>query len=199
MKLIVTRHGETDWNKIHKFAGSTDISLNGEGRKQAEKLALRLKDCNIETIFSSPLRRALDTAQEIKKYHPAAELVVEDGLKEVNFGVFEGLTMDEVKERHKDIWKKRAVNKFDYKVPDGESYAESYERVLRVLNKIAELGKDSVIVAHGTLNKLLFMRLTGKPLEELERQWYNNTSVSIFEIKGNDVIVEEFNCDKHLK
>ncbi len=201
MKLIITRHAQTGWNKENptRLQGIKDIHLSEEGKEQAKKLAIRLKDHNIELIFTSPLKRTLETAQEIKKFHSKAEIIVDKDLKELNFGILEGLTDKGIQEKYKEIWEAREKDKFNYKIPGGESYEETEVRALRVLDKIIKTKKDSVIVAHATINKLFFKKLLKKPLEEISRNFFNNTSISIFNIKGNDVFVEEFNCDKHLR
>ena len=201
MKLIITRHAQTSWNKENptRLQGIKDTDLSKQGKEQAGKLALRLKSHNIELIFTSPLKRALETAQEIKKFHPKAKLIVDKDLKELNFGILEGLTDKEIQEEYKEIWEAREKDKFNYKIPKGESYAETEIRALRVLDKIIKTKKDSVIVAHATINKLFFKKLLKKPLKEISKNFFNNTSVSIFNIKGNDIFVEEFNCDKHLR
>ena len=199
MKLIITRHGQTEGNKRNILQGSTDIPLSDEGKEQAKKLALRLKEHKIEYIYTSPLKRALETANAIKKYYPNAKLVIEDELKEMNFGIFEGLTHDECKVKYKKLTEERERNKFYYKIPNGESYEEVAFRVLKVLKKIIDSGKDTIIVAHASVNKLFFMKLLNKGLEEINRHYYTNTCVSIFNIKKSNILVEEFNCDKHLK
>jgi len=201
MKLIITRHGQTEWNKEgeNRLQGRKDIELSEEGKEQAKKLALRLKDHNIELIFTSPSKRTLETSKEIKKFHPKAEIIIDNDLKELDFGILEGLTDQEIQEKYKEIWGAREKDKFDYKIPEGESYAETEVRALRVLNKIMKTKKDAVIVAHATINKLFFKKLLKKSLKEISKNFFNNTSVSIFNIKDNDIFVEEFNCDKHLR
>ena len=201
MKLIITRHGQTEWNKEgeNRLQGRKDIELSEEGKEQAKKLALRLKDHNIELIFTSPSKRTLETSKEIKKFHPKAEIIIDNDLKELDFGILEGLTDQEIQEKYKEIWEAREKDKFNYKIPRGESYAETEVRALRVLNKIMKTKKDSIIVAHATINKLFFKKLLKKSLEEISKNFFNNTSVSTFNIKDNDIFVEEFNCDKHLR
>jgi len=198
MKLIIARHGQTEGNKKRLWQGISDLELTEEGRIQAKKLAERLKNHNIEIIFVSPLKRARQTAEEIIKFHPEAEVIVDDDLKEINFGILEGLSREEIKEKYNDIFEEREKDKFNYRIPNGESHADVEKRALRVLEKVLKTKKDSIIVAHGTLNTLFFKNLLKKSHEEIKKHEYNNTSVSIFNIKRNDVFVEEFNSDRHL-
>jgi len=125
--------------------------------------------------------------------------MIEDNLRELDFGIFEGLTREQVKEKYGDIFKERKKDKFNYQFPKGESYADTENRALKVLEKVIKTKKDSIIVAHGNINKLLFKNLLKKPFDDVNKHYYNNTSLSVFNIKGNDVFVEEFNCDNHLR
>ena len=90
MRLILIRHGETAWNREKKVQGVSDISLNETGVRQAHRLALSLKDEKINAIYTSPLKRAYDTARIIGQFH-GASIYVESGLMEMNPGDFEGL------------------------------------------------------------------------------------------------------------
>jgi alpha-ribazole phosphatase len=199
MRLIIARHGQTEGNKKRLLQGFLDIGLNEEGKKQAEKLAERLKNHNIEIMFVSPLKRARQTAEQIKKFHPKAKVIIDEDLKEINFGIFEGLSKEEIKKKYTRMYEEREKDKFNYRSPEGESIADVEKRAIKMLDKVLKTKKDSIIVAHGTLNTLFFKNLMKKSYDEIKKYKYNNTSVSIFNIKENDVFVEEFNCDKHLQ
>ena len=201
MKLIITRHGQTHWNKKDPsiVQGVADIGLSEEGKEQSRKLALALKKYNIENIFVSPLNRALDTAIAIKKYHKNAKVHIEDDLKELDFGVFDGLSINEIKIKYPEIWLAREKDKLNHIIPNSiESFAEAYNRAMRVLNKIIAQGKDSVIVAHGGINKLLFIKLLDTTLGELDKNHYNNTGISVFIIKNGQIQIESYNDSNHL-
>lgn len=201
MKLIVARHGQSVLNSKGKniYQGVIDSELTEDGRKQAEMLASRLKNHKIEVIYTSPLKRAMETARIIQKTHPEADFIVEKDLMEINYGIFEGLSRDEIMEKHSDVWEERSRDKFNYRIPEGESFPEAEERIIRVLTRILKDKRDSLVIAHGTINKLIFKNLMKKGMEDMDKIRQNNTSVSIFKIKGDEVSVEEFNCDKHLK
>ncbi|MDD5086149.1 MAG: histidine phosphatase family protein, partial [Candidatus Nanoarchaeia archaeon] len=179
--------------------GFLDIELNDEGKKQAKKLAERLKNHNIEIMFVSPLKRSMQTAEQIKKFHPKAKVIIDEDLKEINFGIFEGLSKEEIKKKYAEMYEEREKDKFNYRSPEGESLADVEKRAIKMLDKVLKTKKDSIIVAHGTLNILFFKNLMKKSYDEIKKHKYNNTSVSIFNIEENDVFVDEFNCDKHLK
>lgn len=200
MKLIVTRHGQSEDNRTDPsiFSGRTDSPLSEYGKEQARKLALRLKDHPITQIYTSPLRRALDTAKEIKRYHPDARLIIDDDLAEMDFGIFEGLPKLAAMEKYKLHWDERARDRMNYKIPNGESYQDVYKRMTKVIDTITKSGKDTVIVAHGSLNKTIFMRMLNKSLDDINDINWHNTSISTFNIREEDIKVEELNCTKHL-
>ncbi len=201
MKLIITRHGQTHWNKKDPsiVQGVTDIGLSEEGKEQTQKLALALKKYNIESIFVSPLSRALDTAIAIKKYHKYASIEIEEDLKELNFGVFDGLSINEIRIKYPKIWSAREKDKMNHIIPkSGESFTEANKRATRVLDKIIAQGKDSVIIAHGGINKLLFIKLLNTTLEELDKHHYKNTGISVFNIINGKIKIESYNDGDHL-
>ena len=91
VQVILVRHGETDWNKSLRIqGGNSDTELNEKGQQQAEWLGLRLKQERIQAVYSSPLKRALDTAQAIAHHHQL-EVQIEPALKELNVGELEGV------------------------------------------------------------------------------------------------------------
>jgi len=202
MKIIITRHGQTTWNfeNKHKFQGITDIELSEIGKKQSEKLANRLKDIIIDSIYCSPLKRCIQTRNEILKKNTPQNLIIEENLKEINFGIFESLTKEEVKTKYSEIWTQREKNKLTYQIPKGESLNQVQTRANKVLTKILKEKKDVLIIAHATLNMFFFTKLMNKSFQEINKRYYNNCEISIFEIdEKENVKVELFNCGKHLE
>src|SRR5262245_65615545 len=100
-ELLLTRHGETDWNREHRVQGHTDVPLNENGREQARALAERLVDVPLAAIYASDLARARETA-EIVARRLGLGVVLDPGLREKNFGSWEGLTDVEIAERFPD-------------------------------------------------------------------------------------------------
>src|SRR5512135_1407354 len=90
-RIFLVRHGETDWNRTRRFQGRSDLPLNQKGRDQAHALALALKEEPLAAIYSSPLARAMETANVIKVFHPLAPLFAEQRLLEMNLGDLEGM------------------------------------------------------------------------------------------------------------
>ncbi len=179
MKLIFIRHGQTDWNVLGKIQGSNDIELNENGLKQAIELGERVKesDLTIHNIYSSKQKRAYKTALILSEATKVNCIPV-DGLEEINFGKWEGLTWDEVTSNYKEeyeIWRKdrRYVN-----APDGESYQDLLDRVLRVIHTILEKEtKDVAIVTHGAVIMCLQCYVSNTPFNEMFKFKTANTCI----------------------
>lgn len=151
MKLYLVRHGQTDWNKLHKIQGHNDIPLNETGKVQALKLALGMDWRPVSYVYSSPLLRAKETAQAIAARQSVPVAILAD-LKEVNFGRWEGLTFKEINvtdaERYKS-WREKPV---EVSPPDGENREQIFRRCNHVIETLrGTAANDIAIVSHGAL------------------------------------------------
>lgn len=150
-KILIFRHGETDYNVEKRLQGFLDIPLNERGKRQAKELSEKLKAEKIDLMYSSPLSRALDTAKEILKGHPETELVLEKSLQERDFGKYAGTLKAELPEKFPELKGAELIN--TWKSVDGrvESYAEIRERVFPLLEKISEKArKENINIALST-------------------------------------------------
>jgi len=160
MQVILLRHGQTEWNKLHKYQGHTDIELNDYGRAQAGKVAAYLRDNErIEAIYCSDLSRGRETAEII-----ARELLLpvkaDARWRELGFGHWEGLTFNEVYEQYPQEYDDWYNNTLQLKIPGGESLAEILERALPALTEIAAQHSGTVlVVSHGGLIKTMINHL----------------------------------------
>jgi len=151
MEIILLRHGETEWNAIRKYQGQTDISLNDRGRAQVQRAARYiLENEQIEAIYCSDLSRTRQTAEI------AAEcLEMEIGgsdcrLREVSFGIWEGLTYNEVQEKYRSEFVQWYKDVWNYKVPGGENFTEVAERSCQAIREISREHSGTVlVVTHG--------------------------------------------------
>lgn len=148
--FYVVRHGETDWNRKRRMQGWKDIPLNEKGRKEASETGLKLKTITFHAIYSSPLLRAWETAQIIAHHHNKT-VMKEDAFKEGNFGIFEGISWDDIGKHPKYIEGIARYGRFEFQPPKGESRKQLYERVTKRLNELALTHVDEtvLIVAHG--------------------------------------------------
>jgi probable phosphoglycerate mutase len=146
--ILLARHGETDWNRENRFQGHADPPLNETGRAQAAELAAALGNEPLAAVYSSPLRRAFETAQIVGAPH-GLEPVPVDALREVDVGSWQGLTRAEIQERFPEQF----ARWLDYEQgwEDGETYDEMGQRVLAALLQLAAAHKGERILAvsHG--------------------------------------------------
>lgn len=163
MKLYILRHGVTDWNREYRLQGQTDIPLNEDGREMARKVSEDYKDVRIDYIFSSPLKRAYETAS-IVKGDRELEVVTDDRLKEMSFGEYEGTTKDDREPGCSIAIYFEAPN--HYKADRGAEELDSL--ISRAGNFLEEvifpLAKEHpdagvLISGHGALNKALMLNL----------------------------------------
>jgi broad specificity phosphatase PhoE len=154
--LILARHGETDWNRRRIWQGQGDPPLNALGREQAAALASALGTVEIDAIYSSDLRRALETA-EIVSAAKSVPIVVRAGLREIDVGSWTGLTHEEILER------------FPNQQHDGESREAFDARVVGALQEIGRShdGERVLVVTHGGVVRALQRSMLGEPLEVL--------------------------------
>jgi broad specificity phosphatase PhoE len=139
--LVLVRHGETDWNRERRFQGHADQPLNDAGRRQARELADRLRDEQVSTLYTSPLRRASETA-EILGGTFGLQARTLDALLEIDVGAWEGLTIDEVRTRYPQ----RADEDWRSGWEDGETYDELMQRVVPALVQLGERHDDGHVL-----------------------------------------------------
>jgi broad specificity phosphatase PhoE len=161
VEIILARHGETEWNVEEVFRGRIDIELNETGIKQAELLAEHLAELKIEAVYSSPLKRALKTAEAIARRHKL-KVETSPGLIDCDFGQWQGIQLQEVKDRYKELYQQWAESPQLVKIPGGESLDEVRERAIKVVNGvIAKHTGAVVLVSHRVVNKVLICALLG--------------------------------------
>ncbi len=151
-KIILIRHGQTNWNKNHLLDGQHNTTLTKEGLAQAEKLAKFLKQIPFDIAFSSKLSRAKKTLEIINKQLKIPSFEIEE-LKEIDCGLCTGLNKQEIAEKFPELikeWKKDSDPPF----PEGESIRDVEARVMPEINKIINenKGKTILIASHGTVN-----------------------------------------------
>lgn len=196
MKLYLTRHGESKATIEKRFQGQFDSELTSTGLEQAKKLANRLKEYHFETIYTSPLKRAKVTTDEILKFHPNTKIIVLEELKEKDHGIYTGLLKSEIKE-----YVKSGEDKFSQKPPKGESHNDHIKRVEKIIREIVKENKDTLIVSHqGTLRVILhiILELDKNIALNKEKTPVSNTSLYIVEINKEERKVILENCSKHL-
>jgi broad specificity phosphatase PhoE len=198
MQLYVVRHGETAWNKEEVFRGRKDVPLNETGKKQAQLTGQYFLNKGIARIFSSPLGRAMETAEGISK---ATKIPIEvmDGLNDMNFGAWEGLSLREVDKLYPEelkIWQ-QSPQKFHAR--DGESLGGVRRRVTRGIQKALPDGKDPIVlVSHRVICKIIVLYALGEQNRHFWGMRCDPASVSLIEKVGGSMTLSFLNDTCHL-
>lgn len=149
MKIYLIRHGQTDWNLLGKLQGSTDIPLNETGVRQAVSMAAYMKDTTLESVYSSPYKRAKATA-EILCSSQGLEGKEADSLREICMGKWEGLTWEEIESQYPDALMAFQLNPMEHSSPKGERYQDVIDRVGPWVDGILYEAKGNIaLVSHG--------------------------------------------------
>ena len=194
------RHGETAWNAEGRVCGSTDIPLSDAGRRQAQALAQRLQSTTIETLYSSPLSRALGTAQVVGEAI-GREPIVDNRLVELNYGAWEGQTFEEIKRGDPALYQAWDADPGSLAPPQGETGAHVIARVTPFLVELAHRHQNGnvAVVCHKTVCRLLACHMKGMPLAEYRRLIpMENAALNIFETVDEDWRVVTLNDTAHL-
>lgn len=164
-EIILVRHGETDWNASEVFRGRADVGLNENGRKQARALGAYLSKEKIDFIYSSPLKRAVDTAGAIAR-HQTLEVNRIENLIDFHFGDWQGLSLRDVRERCPELYRDWEDTPEQVRIPGGESLAEVRNRALPFIeDAIMRCGEGRIVfVSHRIVNKVLVCALLGMDL-----------------------------------
>lgn len=199
--VILIRHGETDYNKSHRYQGALDIPLNETGLHQAELLAERLKDVPIDVFVSSPMERAYVTTEKVAAAHGRQIDFVDNRLKEAGYGDWAGKTFKEIEAAHpKEYllqWKKR----WAYTPPGGESLQSIQKRYRAALDDIVAKypGKIVLVGAHSAGNSAVICSLLNMPLKERYNQIkQDNTCVNVLEYEDGKWEIRLMNSIDHL-
>lgn len=151
MKLYLIRHGQTDWNLAGRIQGRTDIPLNDTGKLQAKALVEAMESRPVARVFASPLKRAMQTAMAVSAAQKVPLIQVPE-FQEVDFGLWEGLTWEQVRERYPrefDAWYREPV---EHTPVGGETKSEAAARCRIGLKKLLACGdEDAALVAHGAI------------------------------------------------
>lgn len=201
LTLILVRHGESRANNEKFFAGQLDVELSELGRKQADMTAKYVTEAyKIDKIYSSPLRRAYDTAKAIAE-RTGLDIITRDDLREINSGKWQGLHFDELEEKYAErygVWLHDIGNA---KTPDGESVKELYDRAWSAIEAIAAENSAGVVAVstHATPIRSIICRLRGYTAENMKNiPWGSNASIAVLEFDGNAWQIKLEGYDDHL-
>ena len=199
-RVIAIRHGETVWNLEGREMGQKDSPLTPKGGAQADALSTRLAGVTFQALYSSDLGRALDTARCIAKKHEI-DVVPDARLRERNMGIFEGLTIPEMREQHPDVRREYEQTGGSFVIPNGESGDQRQARSVACFEELAQrhVGETIVIVTHGGVLAGVFQHVLGLPFESGRSFKRSNASLSVFLYRTSGWFLETWNDTSHLQ
>jgi len=210
MRLILVRHGATDWNQQRRVQGLSNLGLNETGRGQAEALARALKGVKVDAIYTSPLRRAQETARAISRFHQV-EVVVLDGLKELDVGEVDGLTYEEMRIHHSEFFTKWMSDFTSVRLPGGGTVPELRDQCCAAVKDILEKqqtvagekcgDEDKVVVAvtHFFPIMCIICNTLGLDLSYCRRLRLDVASMCTLDFHPERAVLVSFNDTCHLR
>ena len=194
-QLTLVRHGVTDWNASGRFQGHTDVPLSDQGRAQAAALAEHLQGVipKVDLVYASPLTRAQETAEIV---FPGRDVVLDERLKELHFGAFEGATQTE--NEHHPAWETWFADPFGRRAPGGESYEELMLRASEWLDTLPKDANSFAFTHSGTIRMLVshVLGLTRPPWRK--RIYLAHTGMTRILFQNDEAVIERVNDTRHL-
>ena len=200
MKLHLVRHGETEWNKLGRFQGQHDIALNSRGLAQAKETALAIAKGGGLSLYSSPLQRTMQVADEISRL-VSVPVVPLPGVKELNLGELEGVTGEEMRTLWPEVYSAWSQHPGTLSMPKGESLSQLQDRAWRSLKEVedAHSGDDViVVVSHNFAIRTMIHKVLGLSLANFHRLSLDLSSVSTVEYTARGRRVACYNSTGHL-
>jgi len=199
-RILLVRHGETDWNATGRIQGQSDTPLNAAGREQAWRAAQRMAHEPVRALYSSDLARAVQTATIIGQVL-GLTVVTSPQWRERQYGLWEGLTAAEIQARYPEqfvAWRARSP---DFAPPQGEGRRQLLTRALAELHTIARrhVGEVVVVVTHGGLCYVLIHHILGSIEGDRREFTFGNASIHTLEVSGDRWSVIAMNETAHLR
>ncbi len=202
MKLILARHGQTDWNADKRLQGNIDIPLNTQGLEQAQKLADYFSGTSIDALYTSKLQRAIQTAERIAT-DLDLQLIKDARLNEFDWGVFKGVPAAE-RDAHPELGPQWQRVRDDIRAATehkGEMFNDFERRVQDVFDDIIsahESGETILIVSHGFVKRVLVAHAMNQPYESMANKYWHNASYSILTKSTGSFEPVQLNQTDHL-
>jgi probable phosphoglycerate mutase len=199
-RIILIRHGETDWNALGRIQGHLPVPLNARGIKQAEALAARLQELTFSAVYSSDLLRARQTAEAIVRLS-GHEIRTDEHLREWDLGMLSGMLRTQAERDHPKAARIYRNYLVDEPLPGGESIRRRFERVTNAVADIAARhhGECVLVVSHGGPLGDCYRRAVGKGAQERIKIDLFNASVNRIRIDGDDWSLESWAQIEHLE
>jgi broad specificity phosphatase PhoE len=191
-RLLLVRHGETDWNRQKRFQGQIDVPLNDRGRVQSGQAVEFLKAVPLRYAVTSPMLRPKETAEIILKSHPDVRLELEDDLREISHGLWEGKLEAEIDSEYPGMLQQWQVSPETVQMPEGENLQQVWERTIAAWERIVATAKQrpepgiTLVVAHDAVNKAILCYVLGLGPEYFWTFKQGNGAVSVIDYALTD-------------
>jgi probable phosphoglycerate mutase len=198
-EMILIRHGETDWNRELRFQGQVDVPLNATGFEQARRVAQRLASESVQQLVCSDLLRTRQTAAA-----PALRMglaaVSDAALREQNFGVVDGMRVDDIKAQFPKAWESWTAFDADYAFDGGESTRSFHTRVMAALRRLAAAGQGQrlLVVTHGGVLDMVYRSARGLSLSGPRQSVIPNGGINRVRLSGSGVEILGWAEVEHL-
>jgi probable phosphoglycerate mutase len=206
-RIILVRHGQTEWNRVERFRGRADVPLNETGLAQAKATGQRVaSDASLSeewqpvAIYSSPLSRAVKTAEAIAQ-HFNLLVQVHPGIADIDYGQWQGLTPDEVKARWPEIHHAWYNAPHTARIPGGETLQDLRARGMAAVNELAarHAGQTFVMVGHTVINRIILLGVLGLGNDHFWRLKQDTCAINVFEADGGEFTLASLNDTCHLR
>ncbi len=200
VEIILTRHGETDWNTAEIFRGRADVDLNETGLKQAELLGEYLSGEKIDFVYSSPLKRAVQTAEAIAQPHTLDVNTVQN-LIDFDYGEWQGLAHREVRDKYPELYQDWLDTPEQVRIPGGESLEDVRSRAMPFVEDAVMRCREGriVFVSHRVVNKVLICALLGLGNAHFWNVRLDTGGISRFNCGDGRVVLISHNDTSYLK
>ncbi len=208
LRLLLVRHGETEWNRVSRFQGGIDVPLNDNGRSQAQQAGEFLKDVPIDFAITSPMLRPKETAEIILKYHPKVELELQEEFREINHGLWEGKLESEIRQEYPDLLRQWQIAPETVQMPEGENLQQVWDRAVACWDGIIQSAamsdtelKTGLVVAHDAINKVILCHILGLSSESFWCIKQGNGAVTVIDYPHGlekAPILQAMNITTHL-
>lgn len=198
--FYIVRHGQTNWNILGKTQGHGNSDLTQKGEEQAFELAKAIKEYPIDYIYSSDLGRAVQTA-EIVGDQIGVKVNQTKSLREMGFGDWEGLLIDEIKKNHAKTYETWRNQPHLAEIPGGETLQIIKERTDKFLQELNEKydGKHIVLVTHSVTARVILLSVLNSAMENIYRINQGNTALNVIEFRDYGPVVIKMNDTSHIK
>ena len=200
-RIILVRHGQTEWNRVERFRGRADVPLNESGLAQAEATGKRVaSEWQPVAVYTSPLSRSVKTAESIAKHYDL-KVKIHPGLADIDYGEWQGLSPEEAGQR----WPEEIDAWYNHphlaRIPGGETLSDLRARLMQTVNELAtrHTGETIVLVGHTVINRIILLGILGLGNDRFWRIKQDTCAINVFEAEAGDFVLVSLNDTCHLR